>query len=81
MMQGAQYAKPIVVTAAILLPVSRSVADEPMSDGETYEPVTCTACGRVHLINPNAGAAAEPIVSAALYSWLTFCLMVDNAST
>ena len=27
------------------------IADEPMS-GKAYEPVTCTACGRAHLINP-----------------------------
>jgi hypothetical protein len=30
------------------------IADEPMG-GEAYEPVTCTACGRVHLINPKTG--------------------------
>jgi hypothetical protein len=34
------------------------IADEPMS-GEAYEPVTCTACGRVHLINPKTGKILE----------------------
>jgi hypothetical protein len=35
------------------------IADEPVS-GEAYEPVTCTACGRVHLINPKTGKILEP---------------------
>ena len=35
------------------------VADEPMSGGEGYEFVTCTACGRVHLINPKTGKILE----------------------
>jgi len=35
------------------------VADEPMSGGESYESVTCTACGRVHLINPKTGKILE----------------------
>jgi hypothetical protein len=35
------------------------IADEPMS-GETYESVTCTACSRVHLINPKTGKILEP---------------------
>ena len=34
------------------------IADEPMT-GETYEPVTCTACDRVHLINPKTGKILE----------------------
>jgi len=34
------------------------IADEPMG-GEAYEPVTCTACGRVHLINPKTGKILE----------------------
>jgi hypothetical protein len=36
------------------------VADEPMSAGDTYESVTCTACGRAHLINPKTGKILEP---------------------
>jgi len=38
--------------------VQGRIADEPMS-GEAYEPVTCTACGRVHLINPKTGKILE----------------------
>jgi hypothetical protein len=34
------------------------IAGEPMS-GEVYEPVTCTACGRVHLINQKTGKILE----------------------
>jgi len=34
------------------------IADEPIS-GEAYEAVTCTACGRVHLINPKTGKILE----------------------
>ena len=34
------------------------IADEPVS-GEAYEPVTCTACGRVHLINSKTGKILE----------------------
>ena len=30
------------------------IADDP-GDDATYEPVTCTACTRVHLINPKSG--------------------------
>jgi hypothetical protein len=30
------------------------VADDP-TEGESYEGVTCTACARVHLINPKTG--------------------------
>ena len=25
------------------------------NEGETYEPVTCTACRQVHLVNPKSG--------------------------
>src|SRR6516165_6586282 len=32
----------------------RVAADHP-TDCEIYEPVTCTACWRVHLINPKSG--------------------------
>jgi DNA-directed RNA polymerase subunit RPC12/RpoP len=28
-------------------------------DGETYEVVTCTACGGTHLINPKTGRLLE----------------------
>jgi hypothetical protein len=34
------------------------IADEPTS-GEVYEAVTCTACGRVHLINQKTGRILE----------------------
>jgi hypothetical protein len=34
------------------------IADEPMN-GEAYEPVSCIACGRVHLINPKTGKILE----------------------
>jgi hypothetical protein len=30
-----------------------------LGDGETYEPVTCTACGRIHLVNPKSGKVLE----------------------
>jgi hypothetical protein len=30
------------------------VADDPTKD-EAFEPVTCTACARVHLVNPKTG--------------------------
>jgi hypothetical protein len=26
---------------------------------DSYEPVTCTACGRVHLVNPKSGKVLE----------------------
>jgi len=28
-------------------------------NGEVYEPVTCTACGGTHLINPKTGKVLE----------------------
>ena len=32
------------------------VADDPTeNDGETYEALTCTACGRMHAVNPKTG--------------------------
>jgi hypothetical protein len=34
-------------------------AADQLTDGEFYEPVTCTACGRVHLINPKSGKVLE----------------------
>jgi hypothetical protein len=35
------------------------VADDPTKD-EAFEPVTCTACARVHLVNPKTGKVAGP---------------------
>ena len=34
------------------------IADD-LTDDETYEPVTCTACGRTHLVNPKSGEVLE----------------------
>jgi hypothetical protein len=34
-------------------------AADDLTEGETYEPVTCTACGRVHLINSKSGKVLE----------------------
>ena len=32
------------------------VADDPTeSEGKTYQPITCTICTRVHLVNPKTG--------------------------
>jgi len=32
------------------------VADDPIEKtGHVYEPVTCTACSRIHLVNPRTG--------------------------
>lgn len=32
------------------------VADDPSEgEAETYEPMTCTACTRIHLVNPKTG--------------------------
>jgi hypothetical protein len=30
-------------------------AGDLISSGEIYEPVTCTACGGTHLVNPKSG--------------------------
>jgi hypothetical protein len=30
-----------------------------LADGETYEPATCTACGRVHLVNSKTRKVLE----------------------
>jgi hypothetical protein len=38
------------------------VADVLISDGETYEPLTCTACGGIHLINHKTGKLLEQAV-------------------
>jgi hypothetical protein len=37
---------------------SWAAADQ-VTDGEICEPVTCTACGRVHLVNPKSGKVLE----------------------
>jgi DNA-directed RNA polymerase subunit RPC12/RpoP len=34
-------------------------ATDDLADGEIYEPVTCTACGRVHLVNSMSGKLLE----------------------
>jgi DNA-directed RNA polymerase subunit RPC12/RpoP len=34
-------------------------ATDDLADGEIYEPVTCTACGRVHLVNRKSGKVLE----------------------
>ncbi len=31
------------------------IADDPSEDGETYEPIACTACTRVHSVNLKSG--------------------------
>ncbi len=47
------------------------VDDNPENETETYQPVTCLACGRVHLVNPKTGqtptdaAADSPLEVAA----------------
>ena len=38
--------------------VQGRIADD-LTDDETYEPVTCTACGRTHLVNPKSGEVLE----------------------
>jgi hypothetical protein len=39
-------------------------------DDDTYEAVTCTACRRIHLVNPAsghvAGSAVQPLVKSRL---------------
>jgi hypothetical protein len=34
-------------------------AADHLADGEVYEPVTCTACGRAHLVNAKTGKVLE----------------------
>ena len=34
-------------------------AADDLTEGETYEPVTCTACARIHLVNPKSGKVLE----------------------
>lgn len=31
------------------------IADDPTEDQATFQPVTCTACTRMHLVNPKTG--------------------------
>jgi hypothetical protein len=40
--------------------VQGHVAGDPGEAGEVYEPVTCTACGRVHFVNIKTGKLLEP---------------------
>jgi hypothetical protein len=38
------------------LNVQRWIADDPTErDDQTYEAITCTACTRMHLVNPKSG--------------------------
>jgi K+-sensing histidine kinase KdpD len=39
--------------------VRGDVADDLIGSGETYLPVTCTACGRIHFVNPKTGELVE----------------------
>ncbi len=39
--------------------VQGHAAGDPPEAADTYEPVTCTACGRVHLINLKNGRVLE----------------------
>ena len=34
-------------------------AADHLADGEIYEPVSCIACGRIHLVNPKSGKVLE----------------------
>jgi hypothetical protein len=48
------------------------VADDLISGSDTYEPVTCTACGGIHLINHKTGKlleqAEKPWSSLAIFA-------------
>ena len=50
------------------LNVQGFVADAPAQDADTFEPVHCALCARVHLINPQTGkvvgAEANPVPGA-----------------
>jgi hypothetical protein len=35
--------------------VQAFVADDPTKGAEAYRSITCTVCGRVHLVNPKTG--------------------------
>jgi hypothetical protein len=34
-------------------------AADDLTEGEIYEPVTCIACGRIHLVNSKSGKVLE----------------------
>ena len=36
-------------------PVQSSLPEEAFKDPDTYHRIECTACGRVHLVNPTTG--------------------------
>jgi hypothetical protein len=40
-----------------------TAADE-LADGEIYQPVTCAACGRTHLVNFKSGKVLESAVAS-----------------
>jgi hypothetical protein len=46
------------------LQVQGCAAADPLIDGEIYEPVTCTACGRIHLVNLKSGKVLESATSS-----------------
>jgi hypothetical protein len=39
------------------------VDDNPENDIEAYQPVTCLACGRVHLVNPKTGKTPTEVAA------------------
>jgi hypothetical protein len=39
------------------------VDDNPTNDVEAYQPVTCLACGSVHLINPKTGKTPTDVAA------------------
>jgi hypothetical protein len=41
------------------------VDDNPENDVETYRPVTCLACGRVHLVNPTTGETPTEVAAGS----------------
>jgi hypothetical protein len=55
--------RPTLRDAAVYLPLPNTglnvqswVADDPTEcEGETYEPITCTICTRLHLVDPKTG--------------------------
>src|SRR6516164_949071 len=58
--RGLPYRGQMVLTFTYRCPrtglqVQGRVAFDYPTDCEIYDPVTCTACGRVHLVNPKSG--------------------------
>jgi hypothetical protein len=57
------YREQMVVTLIYRCPRTglqvQGVAANHATDCEIYEPVTCTACARVHLVNPKSGKVLE----------------------